>query len=247
MGLLDTQIISYKYKGTKDIDVYKKSIPSVVAMEFLQMQSTKLHAANYYIPKSSRYPFGYIEMVKIDHAFRQHSSDFLIFDFGQTHKSFKMFSNLNVSELINSRNVILFDKAISFVKKDLQKELKKKIRFIVDNEINCEPITDSDIEMGYVLLNRFLSINNSKKDFRNTWNDMLILSKSIGLKEVLYTEDKLLKSFASMVCNAKTIEREGIFSIDFTDKSAIEKRFNLESKGYINNGWKYKMIKNFTP
>jgi len=247
MGILDTQIISYKYKETKDIDVFQKSIPSIVAIEFLQMQSSKLHAANYYIPKSSRYPFGYIEMVKIDHAFRQHSSDFLIFDFGQTHKSFKMFSNLNISELINSRNVILFDKAISFIKKDLQKELKKKIRFIVDNEINCEPITENDIEMGYALLDRFLSINDSKKDFRNTWNDILILSKSIGLKDILYTEDKLLKSFASIVCNANTNEREGIFSIDFTDRNTTEKKFNLESKGYINNGWKYKMIKNSTP
>jgi len=244
MKFLDTQIISYKYKESKDLDIRDNIIPSVVAMEFLLMQSDKPHAANYYIPKVNRFYSAMGEQLKIDHPFRKESSDNLIFDFGKLSESFAMFSNFNISELINTQNISLFDTSISFLEKSQQKSLKKKIRFIVNNNLTCEPIVKDDIEIGYGLLNDFLSKYNSKGNFRNTWNDILILSKAISKRAPLLTEDKLLNRFASENYQAKTTEKNGILDIDFSIYPELKKKKSSESKGYINRGWQYMMNKN---
>lgn len=247
MKLLDTQIISYKYNGTKDVDVSGKIIPSVVAIEFLQMQSDKPHSANYYIPRVNNFQTGLIDYLRIDHAFRKSAADYLIFDFDQLSKPFMMFSNYNISDLINTKNVVLFDKVVNHLQKDTQKDLKKKIRFILDSEISCIPINELDIEIGYNLLDQFLRKYNNKNDFRNTWNDILILSKSINHKIPLLTEDKLLNRFASELFNGRISAHEGLLDIDFSIGQQSDTPKNLESKGYINRGWAYKMKKNYAP
>jgi hypothetical protein len=127
LKLLDTQVISYKYKGAKEVDIKEKIIPSVVALEFLLLQSYRPYSANYYVPKTNRLHLRAVENMKIDHAFRKSSTDSIIFDFGHVHGPFAMFSNFSISDLINRQNVKLFDKAIYFLDKEIQKDLKKKI------------------------------------------------------------------------------------------------------------------------
>jgi len=241
MNILDTQIISYKYNKSKEIDVRNTIIPSIVAIEFLLMQTNKPYSANYYIPRINR---SHMVGMKIDHPFNKSLTDSIIFNFKQLHQPFAIFSNYNISELINTKNIDLFDNAVNFKEKKLQKDLKKKIRFIVDNNIFCEPIVEKDIEIGYKLLEKFLSKYSSKDDFSNTWNDILILSKSISKKMTLLTEDKLLNTFASESFNANCIRDNGILNIDFSKAVIIKRKPNRETKEYINNGWQYKMRKN---
>jgi hypothetical protein len=101
--------------------------------------------------------------------------------------------------------------------------------------------------MGYDLLDKFLIKHSSKSDFKNTWNDILILSKAINKQLPLLTEDKLLNRFAAENYNTKAIQENGFLKIDFSDTKNVEKRTNKESKGYINRGWEYKMINNYSP
>ena len=247
MKIVDTQIISYSFKSVKDFTVNNDLIPSIVAIEFLLMQTDNSFSANYYIPKISRFHIDMLGGLKIDHPFNKKSTDSLIFDFGQLHKPFAIFSNFNVSDLINTKNSALFDSSVSYLDKERQKDLKKKFRFLLDNDIHCEPILEDDINIGYDLLDKFIIKHNSKSDFKNTWNDILILSKAINKQLPLLTEDKLLNRFAADNYNKKAIEENGVLKIDFSDIMLIKRMTNNESKGYINRGWEYKMTRNYAP
>jgi hypothetical protein len=137
MKVIDTQIISYRFKSSKDIEINNNLIPSIVAIEFLLMQTDNSFSANYYIPKISRFHFDMFGGLRIDHPFRKSISDRIIFDFGQLHKPFAIFSNFNISEVINAKKTSLFDSSVKYLKKGTQKDLKKKFRFLIDNEILC--------------------------------------------------------------------------------------------------------------
>jgi len=240
LNILDTQIVSYKFNNSKDIDVSNGLIPSIVAIEFLQMQTNKSSKARYYIPSSNR-----IQMMdtRIDHPFNKFSTDNVLFDFNQLHAPFKLYSNYSIADLINTQNIHFFDMSVSFLDKILQKSLKKKFRFILENNIKCVPIIGNDIEIGYKLLSKFLNKYNSKNNFLNTWNDILILSKAINSKLQLITEDKLLNTFASEIYNANYKRINDVLKIDFSDVRDFEDIKSKDNKGYINNGWQYKIRK----
>jgi len=238
LKLFDTQIISYKFNDTKNIDTSNGAISSIVAIEFLQMQYINANKARYYIPVNISYP---LNQIKIDHPFNKYSTDSILFYFNQLHAPFKIFSNIAVSNIINKQDILLFNRSVQFLDKAIQKDLKKKFRFIIESQLTCIPIAGQDIEIGFTLLYEFLLKNNAKKNFRNTWNDILILSKAINSNMQLITEDKLLNNFACDSYNAKKKRKDNILEIDFSDLNISKVGHNNDSKGYINNSWKYKI------
>ena len=131
-----------------------------------------------------------------------------------------------------------------FFSKENYKDIKAKFNFILEHNLNCLPIETKDIELGYILLELFIKKHSIKEDFRNSWNDILILSKSINTIAKLITKDKLLNNFAAGLCNAKIISIEvNDIEIDFSKSEIIENDYTkFESKGYINKGWQYKVI-----
>ncbi|RDV13740.1 hypothetical protein DXT99_18450 [Pontibacter diazotrophicus] len=97
------------------------------------------------------------------------------------------------------------------------------------------------------MLNSFLSKHNSKENFRNTWNDILILSKSSTKELPLVTEDKLLNRFAAELYDVAVSKHDKFLNIDFSKPHKESSKINNESKGYVNNGWRYKISKNYAP
>lgn len=243
MKLLDTQVISYKYKNTRELNIENDAIPSIVAIEFLLIHPPGSNSASYFIPTMKKLLLGAVSQVSIDHPFRKHSTDRIIFDFGQLHPSFSLFCNFSISELINQKNRPLFDAAVKFLAKPLQKELRRRLNFLIDQNITCDPVTPLDIELGYELLEEFLKKYSQKGNFRNTWNDILILSKSINSTTPLITEDKLLNRFAREKFNGIATSFEGLIEVDFSSGKFPKKVESRESKWYVNNGWNYKIRK----
>lgn len=241
MKLLDTQIISYKFKKSNDINIDNCIIPSVVAIEFLSMQTLLPHKARYYIPTIQKRFTEVIAPTSIDHPFNKRYTDRVIFDFGPLHEPFSMFSNFSISELINQKNFNLFNVAVNFLEKSLQKDLRRKIGFLIDNNLTCEPIIKEDIEKGYELLENFINLYNPKGNFRNTWNDVLILCKALNKGIPIITEDKLLNRFASQYYSGIITEYNGVLKIDFPNSEFLERKINRESKWYVNKGWQYKI------
>ncbi|RSK34005.1 hypothetical protein [Hymenobacter metallilatus] len=249
--VIDTNILSYNYKKVKGyewFDIYKAVIPSVVALEFLNNQSSSRHGANYYVPniKIQQYDPGIAEFIrKRDHAFNKHRSDYLIFDFKEDIESFKIFNNYSISSVVSEKFKELYFASVKFLPKEQKKKLIKKYNYVLSQDLLCVPLVDEDIIIAYDLLDKALEDNvvNFKSNFKNSWNDILVLSKAISLSKTLWTSDKVLNNFAAEVYHARTRTVGDVLELSFGKELAEKSIVRKESKGYINRGWDYKMRK----
>jgi hypothetical protein len=244
--------LQYAHSGKKqDVDIEGLKITSINALEFLEnIEKTHTNKAKYHIPRTNSYNH-YREILsgqqyfkKSNHPINKRLSDYVIFNFAQDFKSYALYNNESISQVINNKYNELFYLIISFLEKSEYKDIRKKFDFILDNELQCESIGEHDIELAYELLTRFIQTHPLKEDFRNCWNDILILSKSINEGAKLLTSDKLLNRFAGEVYDGKLSKTDGILEIQFPNESEQSKNFEKqESKGYINRGWNYKIRK----
>jgi hypothetical protein len=122
--------------------------------------------------------------------------------------------------------------------------IRKRYDYLLDNHIECIPLTKNAVKIALSLLQEFADKYNLKSKFRNSLNDIVILSSAIDSAAILMTDDLLLKEFSADKCQVP-VSQEGPFSlIDFTDCSNEVKRIRAESKGYINRGWQVQFRNN---
>lgn len=249
---LDTNILYYAHSGIKhDIKIEEQNITSINALEFLKnIEKVHTNRAKYHIPRTSsiyhhREILGAKEYFKKrNHPINKRLSEYVIFDFSKDFESYALYNNESISQVINNKYHELFYLSISFLEKSEIKDIRNKYNFLLDHNLQCESISENDIALAYDLLDRFIKNHSLKEDFRNCWNDILILSKSINEGGKLITSDKLLNRFASEIYNGKLIKSDDILEIEFSNENNESKRFEkLESKGYINRGWNYKIRK----
>lgn len=232
------------------VQIKGQTVTSINALEFLKNIEKEHHnRAKYHIPNIN---FGYHYHALISQKnffldrkrpFRQIHSDSIIFDFKQDFESYALYNNESISNSLNNRLEELFYLSIAFMQKDEYKDVRNKYNFLLNNSIQCESITVLDIELAYSLLDLFLDNHSIKNDFRNSWNDILILARTINEGGRLISSDKLLNRFASEVASGTIEDSFNFIEIQFPPKeegvkSKIER---LESKGYINRGWQYKI------
>lgn len=246
MRIIDTNILYYKHKNFNyNISLENSFITSVNALEFLKnIEKVHTNKAKYYIPILNSIHYGVLAN-KMDHPFNKRLSDSIIFDFKQDFESYTFYNNQSICIAINEKAKDLFNSSIQFLDKENYKDIKDKFNFITENKLTCLQIDNRDIDLSYNLLDEFLKSHSIKEDFRNSWNDLLILSKAINTNSTLISNDKLLNKFAAEIYNAKiTSTAENEIEIDFTKlaKDGNEYR-KFESKGYINRGWQYKINK----
>jgi predicted nucleic acid-binding protein len=249
---LDTNILYYVHSGNKqDLKIAEQNITSINALEFLKnIEKVHTNKAKYHIPRTNSM-FHYNGIIgakeyfkKRNHPLNKRLSDYIIFDFSKDFESYALYNNESISQVINNKYSELFFLSISFLEKSEIKDIRNKFNFLLDLKLNCESITENDIELAYDLLDRFIQIHSLKDDFRNCWNDILILSKSINEGGKLITSDKLLNRFASEIYNGKINESKEVLEIEFPNENNETKRLEKpESKGYINRGWNYKIRK----
>jgi len=243
---LDTQVVSYALKGKWNDSINGSAISSVVANEFFLVQGDDPAKANLYIPLlSSRHMMRPMltELRRRDHPFNKRLSDSIIMDFGNEFPTIIEYNNLSVSSVINYGLADLFAGAINHLDKDTKKTLKRRFQFLIENSIQCIPLRQSDVEMAFALLSRFRESYNIKANFRNSWNDLLVMSCAMCANEPLITEDGLLSKFASEHFRITPEKKQGFVELTFAaNKTKCHKQFR-ESKGYINNGWRVRFSK----
>jgi predicted nucleic acid-binding protein len=247
---IDTNILYHKYSGElSDFIIEKQTITSINALEFLKnIEKKHNNRARYHIPNvKSALHFakfingeGYIK--KRNHPIGKSASDYVLFDFANEFESYAFYNNHSISQVINNKYNELFYLSIAFLEKSELKEIRDKYNFLISNNLFCENIDATDIELGYELLDKFLQKYSLKGNFRNCWNDILILSKCINKGSRILTGDKLLNRFACDIYEGSIRNEKDLLDIKFPDrKSAIKKNIDRESKGYINRGWFYKI------
>lgn len=247
---LDTNILYYGHSGKKqDVILEGQLITSINALEFLKnIEKVHTNRAKYHIPRTNSY-FHQRELIagkeyfkKRNHPINKRLSDSIIFDFAHDFESYALYNNESISQVINNKYKELFYLTISFLKKAEYKDIRGKFDFILNHELQCECIKENDIDLAYDLLGKFLKEHSLKNDFRNCWNDILILSKTINEGGKLITSDKLLNKFACEVYDGKIVKTDGVLEINFPIENEHSKKYKtFESKGYVNRSWNYKI------
>ena len=244
MQILDTQIISYSFKETYDGQVAHQSIASITAKEFLLVQGTERTKANYYVPLPQRIKSpidNEADLPKRDHPFSKNVTDQITLEFGQDYPTVIEFGNLAIAEIINLKAKRLFSEAVRFLDKGKRKLILDRFDFLLQQDVNCLPLSRTTTELGLSLFCEFLSRYNTKENVKNTINDVLILATAVNSSAVLITKDSLLNRFASDYYNGFLKEKSGFLSIDFGKEQNADRRKNRESKGYINKGWQIRV------
>lgn len=242
--MVDTQILSYRFKGI-DKDIHSKTwaISSITANEFLETQPKDSKKPDYYIIHPARYPHLFDILDAKCAKMAEHRTDQVIIDFGNQFPAYREFGNEAISEIINQKKIETYKLSISHFPKQKQKDRLKKLMYILDNDYQCYSLTKSALEEGLSLFSQFTSKHNCKANIRNTVNDILILATAIDRKKVLLTHDKLLNRFAAEYYEVPIEQDKNELLIDFS-KKAVDQSKNRESKGYINSGWSYAVRNN---
>jgi len=238
---LDTQVVAYAMKGRWDGMLAGSCISSIVANELLLVQSQNPSQADLYIPLLSTRHFPGSLTVRSRRRHRPFSkrlSDSIIIDFGNEFASIVEYNNLSIAKLINEDLDDLLVAAIGHFDKQKRKLLARRFRFIVENGIRCRPLQRADVELAFHLLGEFRRAHNLKQNFRNTWNDLLIVSSAINSNARLITEDNELSRFAAELSGVSPSPADRFIEIPFARTDAQKKRSSRESKGYINVGWR---------
>lgn len=252
--IVDTQIVSYCFSGYWEPEHAKGiEISSVTASEFLLFQTRENGKADYYVVNPERY--GRLHAEALFSVYYEHAgnakwakmgsrrTDSLIIDFSSQYQAYRMFGNDAISSIINNRNLEAFKLSISHLEKPRQKQLKKKIEYIFDNDMHCHRVNEVVCDIGMKLLEKFERNINPKDNIKNTVNDLLILATAIEKEKALHTKDKVLAKFAAEEYSAKTTESSDSVIVDFSREALPERKVNQESKGYINKGWAYSFAK----
>jgi hypothetical protein len=239
---VDTQVVSYSKKGTTSRSIRGAKISSITASELLLVYGDKRTAAKYYVPALSPIHLGTASLgsMKRDHPFGKNFTDSIVFNFGRDFEPLKEFGSNAISKMVNERNLELLRQSILFLDKKVQKYIREDFAFLVDNEIECVPLSLDTIEAGYRYLKAFQSSGEKiKTTFRNTWNDLLILSTAEIHGEKLWSEDNQLNRFAASSFGEFREAEQGTLEITMRPASLdSERTTSRESKGYINAGWR---------
>lgn len=248
MEIIDTNILYYKYKKPNyPIEIWDRNISSINALEFLKnIEKVHTNSAKYYLPVINGLSFeSQIMLSKIEknRPYYKHMSDYVTFEFNNDFPSYNLYNNISVQQVINYKQIELFKASIEFLQKKEFKDIYSRYNFLLDCNLTCVSLGQSDVDLALELLNKFLLKNTLKGDFRNCWNDLLIASISINKNMVLVSKDKLLNGFVSSEfgITRKKISSK-IFEYDFSSNEVtIRKHEKFESKGYKNKSWSYRM------
>ena len=252
--ILDTQIISYCYSGHWKSDKAKSSeIPAITAAEFLLFHTRETGKVDYYVINPERY--GSRHSAELISTYSEHAgnlkwaklgarrTDSIIIDFSSDFRPYRIFGNYSITSIINEKNLEAFKLSISHLDKNKQKNLKKKMEFLLDHEVRCHCLNENTCDIGLELFIKFQEHITPKENIKNTINDLLILSTAIDRQMPIQTMDKVLGEFAAKEYSGKVISDSESLMVDFSAESDSKMKKNRESKGYINRGWSYSFLK----
>lgn len=228
------------------LEIRSGVISSIVASEFLLLQGSNFKKANYYVPTHHRYlplfssalPYDGFIHVKRSRPFKKELTDSVVMEFGREHEPIIEYSNLALANVINNKLIGAFRASIEHLDKEKQKILKKRCQFLLDNELKCIPLNTEILNRSFLLLQEFMEHQNVKQNFRNSWNDMLILATALFSGVNLVTKDNELNRFAAQRHALSFTYDNPFLYMSFGTAEISTRQLSRESKGYINRGWK---------
>lgn len=240
--MLDTQVLSQLCRSKAKIDINNR-ISSTVAKElFGAYRKSDFRNDNFYVPfySAASYSHRLASSVRKDAIRRipqKRHADKAVVNFGGVFPDLVEYSNKSIALAINSKNEGALKWAISKQSKRKIVNILSQYRHIIQNDINCVAVTEEDFENAASILFQFTRRHNLKSNFRNSFNDLLILACTERLRHALATKDSLLHRYYVYKSAGRISENDNNIIIDFEGGAKKRKSNRRESKGYINKGW----------
>ena len=242
--LCDTQIVSYAINGSRRLPSSDVAISSTTAQELLLVQGSELTRNNYYVPFPTE-PLatpGIVEAAlrergKFRKNYGKKRTDRFTLYFGADYSTVIEYSHVALARALNDGDYNLLYPLTSILSESHRKAAVRRLRYLIDQEIQCIPVGRPAAEVGLELFRSFSKHYTLKQNFRNSLNDILTLAVAQVSGCPLYTDDELLATFASNCTGVPLNRVDESFLIDFT-QTTKKVRVNRESKGYVNKGWR---------
>lgn len=226
---LDTQILIRSLTRTDfTVDIDNKKISSIVALEFLNLISIiETH------PKIGRF-----------HSYIPYDS--FVIDLKNEFDSFKISLNQAIANFINGKSSDygihskygMIDNSISScLSKKEYKVFREKVGFLFRHKLTVTPVNKEIVELMLDIYNNIKSEYNIKKDYKNSFRDLLIVSTAIYNNSNLITVDKELNRILTRYSYVDVVENNEIQILrpEKTANSKIIKKNDI--KNYINSSW----------
>lgn len=211
------------------------------------MQTDHYDRNRYYIPPLGRHRF----QTLTPDAVRKHlsanpgmppfkrSTDKLILDFNSDYPTVIEHSHAAVARAINEGQRELLEAFATAVPPKPRKVVIRRIRFLLEREVRCIPLTAPSAEFSQTLLAAFVRAHNLKKRFRNSLNDLLHLAVAERSGLIMHSRDQELVDFTNSHLGAPVVqESTGQFRVDLSSQKTSKPRRELrESSGYVNQPW----------
>lgn len=242
--MIDTQILSYAYKGQSTADLSASvggaAISSVVAHEFLETYlPASTTAARYYIRYHKGHPYPMQQPERPPSTTRPPMIDKLIFEFGGDFPSIVEYGSRAMAAIVNDRAHAAFAGILDSLDKPFRKKIRPRFGFICREIDECVPLSAETARIGLHLFDQFTRRHSVKGNVRNSVSDMMILATAVSCRARLLSKDSLLNRFAAEVYGVSWQEAgQRRIAIDFQRLDATPVQRRTESKGYINRGWR---------
>ena len=256
--ILDTQMVSYWWKGSFLGSEGVSCISSATAIEFLLMRRPGDRRPNYFVPLfRNRFPqllhydmsgphgtklpaSTWMRIVSERLLIRGSSyTDESVFDMGVDYGFVSEYGNRAITDLINYEAIRLLDFSIDHLPKSEKKAILQRFSFLIKMKVKCIPWHSSTEKAVSSLFAEFQKSYQPKGNIRNTLNDLIILSTALENEMKLISYDSLLNTFSAQCMNAP-IRKVGEFVvIDFSKETETSRERGNESKGYVNRSWQH--------
>ncbi|MGW1976679.1 PIN domain-containing protein [Streptomyces sp. NPDC001889] len=244
--VVDTQIVSYAMKDPHRPLPDNAVIPSTVAQELFLMQDQHSGRPRFFLPALGKHSLlrglnGHWDRPTNRPLFKQ-SADRIMMDFAGDFDPVLERSHLGVSSVLAQRERDTFRLATRHLPKHDRDVLLRRFDFLLQHPLDLRPLHDTHITSALELLSRLTrSGGNTKHQFRNTLNDMLILA--VALTEgALLTQDKELARVAGDYFT-DTGQNGDTYLLEQPRAEQKDRKPLRESKGYVNRGWSYSLRK----
>lgn len=247
--MLDTQIVSYAFRGRTEHPMTAVAISSVVASEFLlAYRDGEPTRAAYYVaphdPRTSRH--GPLDIRLHNKLSRPRSHrrfvDGIRIDFDSEFPTRVEYNRIGLAAAINLGDRLRLSTALASARHPRQRQVLERFDFLVDHGVECVSLTNRSISIALGLLQAFMHRHTPKANFHNSFNDLLILAAAVDRRTELRTVDGELTKFVCSYYGLSPARLPEAIGIDF--RQLVKSTPSKESKGYVNRGWRVDLLGN---
>ncbi|PSK99305.1 hypothetical protein CLV63_10326 [Murinocardiopsis flavida] len=245
---LDTQeLVALHKTGNPPANGNNNFITSTTAQEFLGVRNAGTGRLRYWIPSELR-PKSMSSLTGKEWRIfiQQHANwrpwnasrrlDKIGLYFGQDYPAVEEIGHRAIAKMVNDGESWLLGACAEIAGTRFSRITRSRMEYLEENEILCRPLTYHSAEASLSIFHAFTNKYAIKSNYRNSLNDILILSVARHWSMSLLTRDQLLAKFSVeyLGTSVNSIQESTTIGFGKPISPGVKMR---ESKGYVNRHW----------